>query len=286
MTVEPPHRTGTTTLPDGRRLGWAEWGPEGAPPVLLFPGAATSRWLGLAAGATDGVRVLSLDRPGLGASDPAPGRTLATWAGDVAELVRLHGLDRPRGIAFSQGAPFGLACAAAGVLGALAVVSGTDELAAPDVREHLLPDVRGLVDLCAREPARARELFAGLATTDAMQAMVLSGSSGTDRAVYEEPTFAAAYRRAMDEAFAQGPDGYTQDTLLSMSRWPFDLGAIGVPVHLWYGRLDTSPVHSPDSGNRLHRLVPGSRHHLLDDEGGFLLWTRSREILDDLLAAG
>lgn len=285
-TVEAPHRLGTTTLPDGRRLGWAEWGPDDAEPVLLFPGAATSRWLGLAACAAEDVRVVSLDRPGLGASDPAEGRTLGTWAQDVEELVRLRDLGRPRGIAFSQGAPFGLACAAAGVLGALAVVSGTDELAAPAVRAQLPPDVGGLVDLCAHDPAGARALFAGLASTDAMWAMVRSGSSPRDLAVYEEPSFARAYRTAMDEAFAQGPGGCTLDTLLSMSPWPFDPTAIEVPVHLWYGRLDTSPVHSPDHGARLHRTIPGSRHHLLDDEGGSLLWTRTGEVLDELLAAG
>jgi pimeloyl-ACP methyl ester carboxylesterase len=286
--VAAPDRLGTTTLPDGRRLGWAEWGPEDAPPVLLFPGAATSRHLGLAAGVAEdvGVRIVSADRPGLGSSDPDESRTLTTWARDVGDLIRLRGIAAPRGIAFSQGAPFGLACAAAGVVAALAVVSGTDELAAPEVRELLVPDVRRLVDLCAADPAAARAVFRGLAATDAMWAMVLSGSSDLDRAVYTAPSFAAAYRQAMDEAFSQGPDGYTRDTLLSMTRWPFDPASIWVPVDLWYGALDTSPVHSPDSGARLHRLIPGARHHVLDGEGSSLLWTRGREILAALVAAG
>ncbi|MBE1470123.1 hypothetical protein [Kibdelosporangium phytohabitans] len=41
--VIDPVRLGETRLADGRVLGWAEWGPPGGLPVLLSPGAATSR---------------------------------------------------------------------------------------------------------------------------------------------------------------------------------------------------------------------------------------------------
>ena len=66
--VSPPDRLGTTTLPDGRRLGWSEWGPPGGTPVLLCPGAATSRRLGFGGEVLDDldVRLVSVDRPGLG----------------------------------------------------------------------------------------------------------------------------------------------------------------------------------------------------------------------------
>ncbi|RLK24959.1 hypothetical protein DER29_2923 [Micromonospora sp. M71_S20] len=75
--VDDPVRPGESRLPDGRLLGWAEWGPPDGVPVLLCPGAATSRWLGFGADVVDalGVRLVSVDRPGLGSSTPAPGRT-------------------------------------------------------------------------------------------------------------------------------------------------------------------------------------------------------------------
>ena len=287
MSVEPPARLGATRLPDGRLLAWSEWGPEDGRPVLLCPGAATSRWLGIAAGVPDavGVRLVSVDRPGLGGSDPAPGRTLGTWADDVTALLRLRGLTGARAVAFSQGAPFGLACAAAGVVEALAVVSGTDELAAPDVRPHLSPEIGQLVDLCSTDPAAAAAAFAGLASVEAMAGMVTATSSPVDQAVYAEPDFAAAYRRALSEAFAAGPQGYVEDTLLAMGCWPLDLRAVPVPVHLWYGGQDASPVHSPDSGARLHRILPGSRRTVLGDAGGALLWTHGEDVLTELLAA-
>ncbi|MGI5526577.1 alpha/beta fold hydrolase [Streptomyces syringium] len=80
MGIAPPERLGRTRLPDGRMLAWAEWGPADGLPVLLCPGGATSRWLGFGADAVDalGVRLVSVDRPGLGASDPAPGGPCTT----------------------------------------------------------------------------------------------------------------------------------------------------------------------------------------------------------------
>jgi pimeloyl-ACP methyl ester carboxylesterase len=286
VTLEPPERVGTSALSDGRRLAWSEWGAPDGRPVLLCPGAGTSRWLGLDAVAVRdlGVRLVSVDRPGLGGSDPAPDRTLLSWADDVARLARARGLVRLRAVGFSQGAPFALACAAAGVVEAVAVVAGTDELAAPVVRDQLVPEVQRLVALTAADTGAAREAFRGAASAAALGHLVSAMSSDVDRAVYDSPAFAAAFRRALREAFVQGPDGYLTDTLLTMARWPFDPAAITAPVTLWYGRLDTSPVHSPDLGVTLHRRIPGSGHHLLDDEGAALLWARTGEVFDSLLS--
>ncbi|WP_435858656.1 hypothetical protein [Streptomyces milbemycinicus] len=47
--IEDPARLGEERLSDGRSPGWAEWGPPDGVPVLLCPGAATSRRLGFAA---------------------------------------------------------------------------------------------------------------------------------------------------------------------------------------------------------------------------------------------
>ncbi|MFD9814557.1 alpha/beta fold hydrolase [Streptomyces sp. NPDC059080] len=289
MTAQPAHpapvgnpaRTGTARLPDGRLLGWAEWGPGDGRPVVLCPGAATSRWLGCGADVVDGlgVRLVSVDRPGLGASTPAPGRTLAGFAADLRALCAARGLGRPAVVGNSQGAPFALACAVAGVARALALVSAADEIATAG---SLDPGPRELVALTARDPAAAEEFFASF-TAGAMREMVLAASPACDRAVYEAPAFAAAYRRALDEGFAQGAaSGYARDTVLAMSRWPLDLGAITVPTDIWYGTEDTT--HSPDHGTRLTTRIPGARRHLVPDAGGALLWTHAAEVLTTLLA--
>ncbi|WP_232665535.1 alpha/beta fold hydrolase [Pseudonocardia sp. TRM90224] len=280
--VTTPQRLGETELPDGRLMGWAEWGPEDGIPVLLVPGAATSRLLGVGAGVPErvGVRIVAVDRPGLGASTPLPGRTFADFADDVRQLMQRRGLGRPPVIGSSQGAPFVLACAAAGITGPVAIVSGADEVALPAFAEALPPHLRSLVDMVATDPDAAEAGFAGL-DADAMLKLVHDASPASDLGVYTSPDFHAAYRAAMDDAFRQGPAGYARDTVLAMGRWPFDLAAIRVPVQLWYGEEDTS--HSPDHGATLASRIPTATRRLVPGIGGAVLWTHTEPILSELL---
>lgn len=284
--VTDPVRLGEVKLPSGRRLGWAEWGPEAGPPVLYCPGAATSRWLGLDGDLVDrlAIRLVALDRPGLGASDPLPGRGFADWTRDVRDLLALRGLPVPALVGFSQGAPFALACAAAGLASAVAVVSGTDELAHPSVSTQLPPELRLLVADIAADPLAAEAFFRGFGDAARMWDFILATSGAADRSLYSEPEFARAFRRALAEGLAQGPDGYARDAVLAMGRWSFDLAAIAVPVDLWYGAGDTSAAHSPDHGATLVTRIPGARRHVIADAGGALPWTHTDAILRTLLA--
>lgn len=287
LSVSEPTRRGTVAVAPGRQLAWSEWGPADGAPVLFSPGAATSGRLGFAADAVErlGVRLIAVDRPGLGRSDPAPGRTLLDTAADLGELAAALALDRPAVVGFSQGAPLALACAATRAVSAVAIVSGTDELAGPALRPLLPPPVAQLVDLAAADPPAAEAIFRGMMTPAALIEMIRTASPEVDRAVYLEPTFAALFAAALDEGFAQGPDGYARDTLLVMQRWPFDPAALHLPVHLWYGRLDTSPFHSLDHGAALAVRLPRATRTLVDDAGGSLLWTHGPQILTALLAA-
>ncbi|GAA2280132.1 hypothetical protein GCM10010145_60080 [Streptomyces ruber] len=280
--VTAPERLGAERLPDGRLLGWAEWGPHDGTAVLFSPGAATSRHLGFGADALQelGVRLVSLDRPGLGVSTPLPARTLHDFAEDVRVFTELRELGRPLMVAHSQGAPFALACAAAPVISGLAVVSGADEVADGRFADALPGELRNLVDIAVADRDAAEEIFATF-TARRMWDLVTAAGPETDLAVYRHPVFAAAYRHALDEAFAQGAGGYAQDTALAMGHWRIDLSSIRVPVDLWYGELDVS--HSPDLGAGLADRIPHSVRHLVPGAGGALLWTHHRDVLRTLL---
>ena len=73
------------TLPDGRGLGYAEFGPPDGPAVLYFHGWPSSRLEPAILGA-GGVRIIAVDRPGYGLSDAVTGprpRSLADWPADI-----------------------------------------------------------------------------------------------------------------------------------------------------------------------------------------------------------
>ena len=180
LSLDAPERLGHSTLADGRRLAWAEWGSPRGTPVVLCPGAAISRHLGISARAVAalGVRLISVDRPGLGASTPAPGRTLADFAADVGELVELRGLGRPALIGNSQGAPFALACAAAGIARALVLVSASDEVAAPEFRNALPPHLRDLLDLVATDTDGATAVRSPATVLAAARGTTVDGTGG------------------------------------------------------------------------------------------------------------
>jgi len=283
--IVDPIRLGQTQLSDGRNLGWAEWGPESGVPVLFFPGAATSRFLGFGGDIVDelGVRLISVDRPGLGASDSVPGRTFADWTRDIEQLILLKKLSSVAIVAYSQGAPFGFAAAQSNLVKALAIVCGTDELAHPSFADRLTPDVQRIVANIAADPLAAEAFFRGFPGADFMWEMILRMNGKEDLAVYTDPAFERAFRQAMTEAFSQGTAGYATDCLLAMSPWPFDLGALRLPVDIWFGALDKSPVHSPDFGLSLAQRIISAQRHFLPDAGGALLWTHSRNILGSLL---
>ncbi|GAB3209354.1 alpha/beta hydrolase [Marinactinospora endophytica] len=266
--------------PDGRALGWAQWGPVQGRPVVFCSGAGMGRGLGFGADVLDRLdtRLICVDRPGVGASDPAPGRTLNDWAADVDALAAQLGLSGFGVVGFSNGGPFALACAALGGADAVAVVSGTDELAHPRFTGLLDPDVLALVRHAATDPDGFEEAFTET-NADTMWRVVMETASETDRALYADPMFERPYRRALAEGFTQGGAGYARDLVLAFRRWTFDPGEITVPVDLWYGGRDTSAVHSPDHGAGLAEIIPTARRHLLPHAGAALPWTHAEEIL-------
>jgi pimeloyl-ACP methyl ester carboxylesterase len=79
--------TNFLTLPDGRRLAYAEYGDPNGHPVFYFHGTPSSRLepliLGDEAIAQSGLRVIAPDRPGVGQSDFQPNRGFSDSADKI-----------------------------------------------------------------------------------------------------------------------------------------------------------------------------------------------------------
>ncbi len=110
-----PFEDATIALGDGRSLAYCRWGEPNGPAVLAFHGSPASRiwWPGLDQTEAAAVHLVTVDRPGYGGSDPLPGRPIAGWASDVAELTEALGIERFGVVGWSGGAPYAAATAAA-----------------------------------------------------------------------------------------------------------------------------------------------------------------------------
>lgn len=283
-TFPDPQRTGVFRLPDGRRLAWHEWGPVGGAPVLFLPGAGMSGRLGFALEHLDhlNVRLIGIDRPGLGGSDPDPAKTLESVAIDIGCFVTAELAAPVRAVGYSQGAPFTLALAAAGHVDAAALVAGQDDFAHKDTRARLPDFVAGMCERIEADP-EAVSAEVGQANADWLRGFILETSHKDDAAFYSAEPFASAFADALDAGFAQGSSGYVRDLLIAAGRWPFRVEDITIPVDLWYGLDDASPVHSPDFGETLARRLPEARRFAIPGEGGRILWTRGADILGQLV---
>ncbi|QDZ03341.1 alpha/beta hydrolase [Nitratireductor mangrovi] len=272
-------------LADDRRLAWSEWGPREGLPVLFCTGAGMSGSLGFGAECLERehVRLIGIDRPGLGASGVDAAKSFESWTRDVGELIGARNLTRPCAVGFSQGGPFALALAAGGLVSAVAIVAGQDDLGCADLQDRLDPIVAAMIAAARADPTAFEQQIAATASAEWLWQMVVSMSAPQDRQVYEDGAFGRLYRTCLAEGFSQGAGGYARDLVNAVNEWPFALEEIAVPVRLWYGRLDASPVHSPDFGVTLARRLPNAKLTVDDDAGGSILWTRSGDILRDLI---
>lgn len=279
-------------LPDGRVLACTTMGPTDGLPVLQFHGAIgtpvrpcaqTERALNAA-----GVRLILPQRPGFGASDPAPGRTLRSWARDVEVLADALRLSRFAIVGVSAGGPYAAACATAlrGRVAATVLASTTVPLRGPGAYGA---DTR-LLRLGARTVRHPRaSRAAGEVLVRAVRARpehllgLIERRGGTADRAHLTPERRAQMTAAILEATAGGPACILEDVRLALGPWDFDPSTVPGPVLLWHGREDaTVPV-----GHALRHTagIPHRVTTVLDGEGHFFLRARLPELLAALTGA-
>jgi pimeloyl-ACP methyl ester carboxylesterase len=278
---DDPHSR-TVVLPDGRRLGYAEWGDPHGWPVLYFHGTPASR-LGLEWAddtALDcGARVLSLDRPGHGLSDPAPGRTLLDWGRDVAAFGDGVGLDSFSVAGWSGGGPYVLACAFAisERLTGAAVLSGCGPLDTRAKRRTSSDLDRTMLTLSTRAPLAARLLVKPAVVAARRTPKLAMKSIEQDLSARDVETFRRLNpdpKPAMGfflEAFRSGTAGVIDDYRVLASPWNFAPEDIDMPVHFWHGDEDRMVAISEARAvaermpHATFTVVSGAGHLLLMD---------------------
>jgi len=249
-------------LASGLVLEYVELGEPDGVPVVYQPGSPNTAGAGVLlddAARRHGVRLLSLSRPGYGASSLTP-PSLASVGQQVVELADLLGCSTFGIFGSSGGGPYALATAAvapdrvtrvvvAAGAGPLHDEAGSEGDAAPAV-------VTAEVGECADR------LLAldGDAFREALAADLAPNEHYFDERPAEAATFFADLRRALDP-----PDGFARDNLSWGGRWDLDLSAVTAPVELLYGDADQMvPLHN---GTRLAELLPNATLTVLPGAG-------------------
>jgi pimeloyl-ACP methyl ester carboxylesterase len=277
--------SGAVALPDGRRLAYCQYGPPDGVPVVFIAGAACGRLMAFGQDLlhSRGIRLISVDRPGLGRSSADPAKTFDSIGADIAVLIEAVAGRPAVVVANSQGAPFGLAVATTGWARGLVLASPVDDVGHPGTTALLPAEYRGLVEEVTSDPDTALRTLSGF-DADAMFDMLLGDHPAADAPVYGDPGFRSLLRTALRDGFSSGAAGYARDTVLAMSAWPTALFDPGVPVRILFGAQDR--VHSPDLGSTLTRRIRGAQRTVIRAAGGALLWSHADLVLDEAAALG
>lgn len=292
MALEPDN---VAMLADGRSIGYSLAGDPAGYPVLVFPDSLGSR-LDLqtrefdAAAATARVRLVTLERPGIGLSDPRPGRSILDWPVDVVGVVESLGISRCSVLGFGAGGGYALACALriAHRLRSVGVVSGLVPPGSVGAAEVMTSDQRTLGRFAHYLPflidRRVRQVARQVVTgSDRLIERELTGLADIDRQHLQDGSRRAHHLGSLRAAFRKGDRGVADDLLLAHRPWGFSLGDIPMVVNLWFAGRDGRVL--PAAGRLLSGLLARSEARVYPDEGHYsLVWNRLEALLGGLLA--
>ena len=247
-------------LPDGSVLEYVDLGDPDGVPVVYQPGSPSTAGSGAllaAAARRQGVRLLSLSRPGYGASTLTP-PSLASVGRQVVELADLLGWSTFGAFGSSGGGPYALATASVVPDRVTRVVVAAGPGPADD-------DGGGGADPSV-VTAEVREFADRLLALDheAFRATMAAEAPPNEHYFDERPAEAATFfgdlRRALDP-----PDGFARDNVAWGGPWDFDLSLVKTPVELVYGEADQMvPLKN---GQRLAAILPNASLTVLPAAG-------------------
>ncbi len=241
---------GTVRVRRDRKLGIAEFGTPDGQPVFWFHGTPGARRQipeeARRIAAARGLRIVGLDRPGVGLSTGHLYDSVADFVPDLEMVADQLGIERFSTIGLSGGAPYAMAVAAelpdrvasVGVLGGVVPSVGPD--AAPGGLVGFAHHFRKLLPI-VREPA-------GVALTTLVRVARPLGSQGLDlyarfsppgdREVLQRPDIKAMFLDDLTTNGSRGLRSVVYDGILFTRPWGFSPRNIRAPLTWWHGDAD------------------------------------------------
>lgn len=305
----------TFTLPNGRKIGYAQYGSPTGKPIISLHGILGSRLESALFDADAkqlGARIIAIDRPGIGWSTPDPRplqeRNVVNYANDVEALAEHLQLEDYAVLGTSGGGPYALGCARSlpsspskPNLKAVAIVTG---LGLPDMSQAWPPivvflnkhlDLRWLMRwIFASSPAWQMNLTDEERREGLRQSFDIKKAHPADVQTARQPDYPdwmQLFLCSAREAVSQGWEGFLDDSAILSKDPGFRVEDVRVdlPLQLWYGTDDTNV--SPRAGEEtVQRLRAGGNMkvelHMKEGEThGSTQVKYRRSVLEDLLRA-
>ena len=270
----------TLTLADGRTIAYQATGPVDGPAVLLCHAAPGSRRFDPDPSATHdaGVRLITVDRPGYGGSDPLPADvvpTIPALAADAAAVLDHLAIGAAVVAGWSAGGRVAAALAAArpDLVTDLFVVATP----APDDEVPWIPaEHRAAITMMRADPVAATGQMAAVLgpppADPATELAALTAGPADAAALERDPALRERVVGMLAESVRQGHAGVAADIVsYTVADWGFDPAAIGAPTTCVYGDADAivTPAHGEWWAARIPEaaveVVPGAGHLVIVD---------------------
>jgi pimeloyl-ACP methyl ester carboxylesterase len=291
-----PTLEGNVAVRDGRRLSFAEYGSHTGPAIVWMhgtPGARRQIPLDARAYAEEhALRIIGIDRPGIGSSTSYLYPDLLDWTRDLALLLDALGIEEVRVIGLSGGGPYALAAGAGlpervrgvGVLGGVAPTRGADAAAG------------GLVQLAVRFAPllAAGRVPLGVALTTAIRTVRPLAGAGLDlyamvqpvgdKNLLARPEFKAMFLDDLLNGSRFQTSAPLADLVLFTRDWGFDLADVRVPVRWWHG--DADHIVPFRHGQHVVDRLPDATMSLIDGESHLGGLGIAAAVLSELMSLG
>jgi pimeloyl-ACP methyl ester carboxylesterase len=283
---------GTVTRPDGRTVAYATWGdPEGRPLMQIHgtPGSRLSRSPHPEDYVNAGAHVVTYDRPGYGQSTVQRDRTILSAVDDGLAVADALGWEKFSVLGISGGGPhaLGFGVRAPERLVRLGIAVGGTPIELVDPEDLIAHNREGMRRVQEEGRESLEEFMAPIAEAlagDTMAAFdaAMADAPEPDRAWMARPEVRATLVEGIQEAFANGPYGWFDDSWALSTDWGFGLAEVDAPVHLWYGELDRNvPINAV---RKMTAELDVASFELIPGKGHFGWLEQEEQVLRTLLA--
>ncbi|MGY4709406.1 alpha/beta fold hydrolase [Mycolicibacterium sp. CBM1] len=293
VSIARPKLEGNIAVGEDRQIGFAEFGAAQGRAVFWLHGTpGARRQIPMEArvfAEKNNIRLIGIDRPGIGSSTPFQYDNVLAFAGDMTKIADTLGVEKMAVVGLSGGGPYTLACAAAlperivaaGVLGGVAPTVGPDAIGGGLMK---LGTMAAPVIEVAGGPIRlAASTFIRLIRPVAEPALYLYAgiSPEGDRKMLVRPEFKAMFLDDLLNGSRKQLAAPFADIVVFARDWGFRLDEVKVPVRWWHG--DRDHIVPFAHGQHVVSRLPDAELHQLSGESHLAGLGRAEDILSTMI---